>query len=60
MKELENLNDLVSLQNQVNQVQIQDKSKEQNLHENVKEKIFEPPTDITKATSRFRTKTIKE
>ena len=58
-KELEKLNELVSLQSQVNEVRLQDKLGEQNFHENTK-KVFEPVTDTIKNTSENLTKTMTE
>ena len=42
-EDLEKLNELVSLQDQVKAVRLQDKLGEQNFHENMK-KVFEPVT----------------
>ena len=39
IEELENLKDLFSLQNQVNEVRLQDKLGEQNYHQNTKKII---------------------
>ena len=58
-EDLEQLKELVSLQNQVKEVQFQDKFGEQNFHESVK-KVFEPLTDTVKDTSRDISKTMKE
>ena len=55
----ENLNELVSLNNQVDELGLQDKLDKQNFHENLK-KLFEPLADTTKDTSREKTKTITE
>ena len=41
--DLENINELASLQNQVKAVRLQDKLGKQNFHENMK-KVFEPVT----------------
>ena len=57
-EDLENLNELVSLENQVKVVRLQDKLGKQNFHEDMK-KVFEPvtkplentPQDIAKATT---------
>ena len=57
--ELEKLNKLVSLQNQVKGVRLQDKLGKQNFHENIK-KLFEPVTDTIKNTSENLTKTIAD
>ena len=56
---LENINELVSLQNQVKPVRLQDKLGKQNCHEGMK-KTFEPMTDAVKNTSENITKTITE
>ena len=39
-EDLENLNELVSLQDQVKTVRLQDKLGEQNFHENIKKSIL--------------------
>ena len=57
--DLKNLNELVSLQNQVNEVRLQDKLGKQNFHENIK-KLYEPLTDTIKNTSENLTKSITE
>ena len=57
--DLENLNELASLQNQVKAVRLQDKLGKQNFHENMK-KVFEPVTKSLENTSQDRTKTITE
>ena len=51
--------DLASLQNQVEEVRLQDKSGKQKFYENIK-KVFEPLTDTIKHTSGILTKTITE
>ena len=56
---LENLNELVSLQDQVKVVKLQDKLGEQNFHEDMK-KVFEPVTKSLKNTSENLTKAITE
>ena len=56
---LQKLNELVSLENQVNEVRLQDKLGEQNYHEDSK-KIFKPMTDAIKSTSENITKTLTE
>ena len=56
---LEKLNELVSLQNQVKVVKLQDKIGEQNFHENM-EKVFEPVTKSIENTSENITKTLTE
>ena len=48
--DLENLNEFLSLENQVKAVRLQDKLGEQNFHENMK-KVFKPVTDTIKKTS---------
>ena len=58
-EDLEKLEDLVSLQNQVKVVRLQDKLGEQNFHED-KEKVFEPVTKSIENTSQDITKTITE
>ena len=58
-EDLENLNELVSLQDQVKTVRLQDKLGEQNFHENIK-KVFEPVTKTIENTSQDITKTITE
>ena len=59
VEDLQNLNDAVSLQNQVKIVRLQDKLGEQNFHEDMTE-VFEPLTDTLKKTSENITKTITE
>ena len=58
-EDLENLNELVSLQDQVKVVKLQDKLGKQNFHENMK-KVFEPVTKSLESTSQDITKTITE
>ena len=58
-EDLENLNELVSLQDQVKVVRLQDKLGEQNFHEDMK-KVFEPVTKSLEQTSQDITKTITE
>ena len=58
-EDLEKLEDLVSLQNQVKVVRLQDKLGEQNFHEDMK-KVFEPVTKSLENTSQDITKTITE
>ena len=58
-EDLEKLNDLVSLQDQVKVVRLQDKLGKQNFHEDMK-KVFEPMTDTIKDVSENITKTITE
>ena len=57
--DLENLNDLVSLENQVKIVRLQDKLGKQNFHEDMK-KVFEPVTKSLANASQDITKTITE
>ena len=56
---VQNLNELVSLKNQIQEVILQDKLGEQNYHEDA-EKIFKPMTDAIKNTSENITKTLTE
>ena len=58
-EDLENLNELVSLQNQVKAVRLQDKLGTQNFHEHMK-KVFEPVTKSLENTSQDITKTLTE
>ena len=58
-EDLEKLNELVSLQEQVKVVRLQDKLGEQNFHENIK-KVFEPVTKSLENTSESLTKAITE
>ena len=58
-EDLENLEELVSLQNQVKVVKLQDKLGKQNFHEDMK-KVFEPMADTIKDVSENITKTITE
>ena len=55
-EDLEKLEELVSLQNQVKVVKLQDKLGEQNFHEDMK-KAFEPVTKSLENTSENITKT---
>ena len=57
--DLESLNELVSLQDQVKTVRLQDKLGKQNFHEDMK-KVFEPVTKSLENTSQDITKTITE
>ena len=57
--DLENLNELVSLENQVKVVKLQDKLGEQYYHQK-SEKLFEPVTKSIENTSQILTKTIAE
>ena len=58
-EDLENLNELVSLQDQVKTRRLQDKLGKQNFHEDMK-KVFEPVTKSLENTSQDITKTITE
>ena len=58
-EDLEKLNELVSLQEQVKVVRLQDKLGKQNFHEDWKE-VFEPVTKSLEKTSENITKTINE
>ena len=59
VEDLQNLNEAVSLQNQVKAVRLQDKLGVQNYHEDAK-KLFKPMTDAIKDTSGNLTKTLTE
>ena len=59
VEDLQNLNEAISLQNQVKVVRLQDKLGKQNFHEDMT-KVFEPLTDTLKKTSENITKTITE
>ena len=59
IEDLQNLNDAVSLQNEVKVVRLQDKLGKQNFHEDMK-KVFKPMTDEMKNTSENITKSITE
>ena len=58
-EDLENLNELVSLQDQVKTVRMQEKLGKQNFHKDMK-KVFEPVTKSIENTSQNITKTITE
>ena len=58
-EDLENLNELVSLQDQVKTVRLQDKLDKQNFREDMK-KVFEPVTKSLENTSENLTKAITE
>ena len=58
-EDLENLNELVSLQDQVKTVRLQDKLGKQNFHEDMK-KVFEPMTKSLDNSSQDITKSITE
>ena len=59
VEDLQNLNEAVSLQNQVKVVRLQDKLGKQNFHDDMT-KVFEPVTDTLKKTSENIRKTITE
>ena len=59
IEDLENLNELVSLENQVKTVALQDKLGKQNFQETMK-KVFEPVTKSIKDVSEEVTKTLTE
>ena len=59
VEDLQNLNEAVSLQNEVKVVRLQDKLGEQNFHEDMT-KVFEPLTDTLKKISENISKTITE
>ena len=59
VEDLQNLNETVSLQNQVKVVRLQDRLGKQNFHEDLKE-TFEPITKSLENTSENITKTITE
>ena len=58
-EDLEKINELVSLQDQVKTVKLQDKLGEQNYHQK-SEKLFEPVTKSIKDFSEKITKTLTE
>ena len=58
-EDLQKLNEVVSLQNEVKVVRLQNKLGEQNFHEDMT-KVFEPLTNTLKKTSDNITKTITE
>ena len=57
--DLQKLNELISLENHVKVVRLQDKLDKQNFHEDMK-KIFEPVTKSLEKISKDITKTITE
>ena len=59
VEDLQKLNELVSLENRVKVVRLQDKLGKQNFHEDMK-KVFEPVTESLENTSQDITKTIKK
>ena len=59
VEDLQNLNEAVSLQNDVKVVRLQDKLGKQNFHEDMT-KVFEPLTNTIKKTSENITKSITE
>ena len=58
-EDLQNLNELASLQDQVKAVRLQDKLGKQNFHKDMK-KVFEPVTRSLENASQDKTKTISE
>ena len=58
-EDLENLNELASLQDQVKAIRLQDNLGKQNFHEDMK-KVFEPVTKPLENTSQDTTKTMRE
>ena len=58
-EDFKNLEELVSLENQVKVVKLQDKLGKQNFHENLK-KVFEPVTKSLENTSENLTKAVRE
>ena len=58
-EDLQNLEELISLESQVKAVRFQDKLGKQNFHEDMR-KIFEPVTKSLENTSQAITKTITE
>ena len=59
VEDLQNLNEAVSLQNQVQEVRLQNKLGDQNYHEDIN-KFFKPMTDELKNTSEKITRTLTE
>ena len=59
IEDSKDLNELVSLQDQVKTVRLQDKRGKQNFHEDMK-KVFEPVTKTLENTSENLTKAITE
>ena len=59
IEDLQNLNEAISLQNQVKVVRLQNKLGKQNFHEDLKE-VFEPITKSLEKSSENITKTITE
>ena len=58
-EDLEFSNELISLNNQVDEIRLYDKLGKQNYHEKIRN-IYEPPTDTIKNTTENLTKTITE
>ena len=58
-EDLENLNELISLENQIKVVRLQDRLGRQNFHKHIK-KVFEPVTKSLEKTSQDITKTVTE
>ena len=56
IEDLENLNELFSLESQIKAVRLQDKLRKQNFHEDMN-KVFEPVTETNKDVSESVTKT---
>ena len=59
VEDLQNLNEAVSLQNDVKVVRLHDKLGKQNFHEDMEE-VFEPMTNAIKKTSENITKSLTE
>ena len=59
VEDLQNLNDAISLQNEVKVVRLQDKLGKQNFHEDMK-KVFEPVTKSLENTTENLAKAITE
>ena len=60
VEDLQNLNEAVSLQNQVKVVRLQDKLGKQNFHEDLTEVLFEPLANTIKKTSENKANIITE
>ena len=58
-EDLKKIEELVSIQNQVEEARLQDKFGKQNSHENIK-KVLEPVTETMKKNSENLTKTLTE
>ena len=59
VENLQKLNEIVSLENQVKIVRLQNRLGKQKIHGNMK-KVFEPMTNVIKNTSENITKTVTE